>query len=122
MVRLGIAGMGVSCALILFIGDRDAVGVPVTGPDMIFDGEQYALGWRTRGGPRRWQVNRFASLDHAAAVARGLVRSDGGGRWRVYSTRLVVADSGAARSVLDRLLAEGVARRFAPDPAWPDSD
>ena len=73
----------------------------------------FALGWRTRGGPRRWQRNHFDSLDHAAAVARDLARSDGGGRWRVYSTRLDIAEDGVAREVLDRVLAEGVVRSFA---------
>ena len=76
-------------------------------------GELYALGWRSHGGPRQWQLNRFFSLDQPAAVARGLGRSDGGGRWRVYSTKLDVDDNGIGREVLDRMLAEGVAGRFA---------
>ena len=73
-------------------------------------GDLYAIGWRTRGGPRRWQLSYCDSLDQAAAVARGLVLSDGGGRWRVYAMRLDIADNGVAREVLDRVLAEGMAR------------
>ena len=58
-------------------------------------------------------VELLRLLDQAAGVAHRLVRSDGGGRWRVYATRLGVADSGVAREVLDRVLAEGIAHPFA---------
>ena len=68
----------------------------------------YAIGWRTREGPRRWLMSYSESLEQAVGVARGLARSDGGGRRRVYATRLDVADNGSARSVLDRVLAEGI--------------
>ena len=48
----------------------------------------YAIGWRTRGGPRRWldELLRFAGS--GGQDARGLVLSGGGGRWRVYATRM----------------------------------
>ena len=67
----------------------------------------YAIGWRVRARPRRWQWGEFRSLDQAVKTARGHVRFDGGGRGRVYSTRLVTTD-GTAREVLGRVLAEGV--------------
>ena len=72
-------------------------------------GALYTVGWRVRGRPRRWLVNHFGSLDEAVRVARGNVRFDGGGRWRVYGMRLEVpADGSGAQSVRDRLLAEGL--------------
>jgi hypothetical protein len=71
-------------------------------------GSLYTLGWRVRGRPRRWLVNYFASLDEAVRVARGNVRFDGGGRWRVYGMRLETLADGSAQSVRDRLLAEGL--------------
>ena len=50
-------------------------------------------------------------------VARGNVRFDDGGRWRVYGMRLEVpADGSGAQSVRDRLLAEGVESAAAGDP------
>ena len=70
-------------------------------------GALYAVGWRARGGgPRRWQWGDFESLEQAVQAARGHVRFDGGGRWRVYETRLAI--DGTARQVLGRILAEGV--------------
>lgn len=71
-------------------------------------GALYTVGWRVRGRPRRWLVNHFGSLDEAVRVARGNVRFDGGGRWRVYGMRPEVLPDGTARSVRDRLLAEGL--------------
>lgn len=71
-------------------------------------GSLYTLGWRVRGLPRRWLVNHFGSLDDAVRVARGNVRFDGGGRWRVYGMRLEELAGGSAQSVRDRLLAEGL--------------
>ena len=41
---------------------------------------------------------------------RALVLSDGGGRWRVYATRLDIADNGVGGEVRDRVLAEGITR------------
>ena len=71
-------------------------------------GSLYTLGWRVRGRPRRWLVNHFGSLADAGRVARGNVRFDGGGRWRVYGMRLEALPDGTAQSVRDRLLAEGL--------------
>ena len=69
----------------------------------------YAVGWRAPGRPRQWVWGVFPSLDGAVRVARGYAKLDGGGRWRVYSTR-VVAASGSVREVRDQVLAEGVER------------
>ena len=52
----------------------------------------------------------YASVEAAAAAAGGYVRFDGGGRWRVYATRLVSAGT-TVRVVRDRMLAEGLAWR-----------
>ena len=52
----------------------------------------------------------YASVEAAAAAAGGYVRFDGGGRWRVYATRLVAAGR-TVQVVRDRMLAEGFARR-----------
>ena len=64
-------------------------------------GALYTVGWRVRGRPRRWLVNHFGSLAEAVRVARGNVRFDGGGRWRVYGMRLEVLPTGSAQSVRD---------------------
>ncbi len=72
-------------------------------------GELYAVGWRAPDQARQWVWAVFPSLDGAVRVARGYAKLDGGGRWRVYSTR-VVAASGSVREVRDRVLAEGVER------------
>ena len=69
--------------------------------------ELYAVGWRVPGRAPRWVWAVFPSLADAVRVARGYARLDGGGRWRVYGTRLVEA-SGSVREVRDRVLAEGV--------------
>ena len=69
----------------------------------------YAVGWRAPGRPRQWIWGVFPSLDGAVRAARGYAKLDGGGRWRVYSTR-VVAASGSVREVRDQVLAEGVER------------
>ena len=42
-----------------------------------------------------------------AAAAGGYARFDGGGRWRVYTTRVVSADR-TTRVVRDRMVAEGL--------------
>ena len=60
--------------------------------------ELYAVGWRTPGQPRRWVVAVYPSVAAAAAAASGYARFDGGGRWRVYTTRVV----------RDRIVAEGL--------------
>ena len=73
-------------------------------------GELYAVGWRARGRPRQWVVAVYASVDAAADAAGGYVRFDGGGRWRVYATRLVSAGR-TVQVVRDRMLAEGLAWR-----------
>lgn len=78
-------------------------------------GALYTLGWRVRGRPRRWLVNHFGSLDEAVRVARGNVRFDGGGRWRVYGMRPETLPDGTAQSVRDRLLAEGLEPAAAND-------
>ena len=69
----------------------------------------YAVGWRAPGRPRQWVWGVFPSLDGAVRVARGYAKLDGGGRWRVYSTR-VMAASGSVHEVRDQVLAEGVER------------
>ena len=73
-------------------------------------GELYAVGWRARGRPRQWVVAVYASVEAAADAAGGYVRFDGGGRWRVYATRLVSVGR-TVQVVRDRMLAEGLAWR-----------
>ncbi len=80
--------------------------------------ELYAVGWRVPGQARKWIWAVFPSLADAVRVARGYVRLDGGGRWRVYGTRAVAA-SGSVREVRDRMLAEGV-ERSTRRPKRPD--
>ena len=70
--------------------------------------ELYAVGWRVRGRPRQWVWSVFPSLDLAVHVARGYAAFDGGGRWRVYGTRLAAVGDGRVAAVLGRLLAEGL--------------
>ena len=76
--------------------------------------ELYAIGWRAAGPPRQWVWSVFPSLGPAVRVARGYAAFDGGGRWRVYGTRVVgvgvgvgVGD-GTVVAVLGRRLAEGL--------------
>lgn len=89
-------------ALPLSLRDAAAQNVGMTG-------ELYALGWRVPGQTRQWIWAVFPSLADAVRVARAYAKLDGGGRWRVYGTR-VVAASGSVREVRDRVLAEGVER------------
>ena len=69
--------------------------------------ELYAVGWRTPGLSRQWVVAVYPSVTAAAAAAGGYARFDGGGRWRVYTTRVVSADR-TTRVVRDRMVAEGL--------------
>ena len=48
----------------------------------------------------------YSSVEAAAAACRGYVRFDGGGRWRVYGTKLVSA-GGTVQVVRDLVLSEG---------------
>ena len=73
--------------------------------------ELYAVGWRSAGRPRQWVWSVFPSLGQAVRVARGYVACDGGGRWRVYSTRVVGVDDGTLEAVLGHRLAEGLEKR-----------
>ena len=68
----------------------------------------YAVGWRVRGRPRQWVWSVFPSLDLAVHVARGYAALDGGGRWRVYGTRVAAVGDGRVGAVLGRPLAEGL--------------
>ena len=67
----------------------------------------YAVGWRTLGRPRQWVLAVYPSVTAAAAAGGGYARFDGGGRWRVYTTRVVSADR-TTRVVRDRMVAEGL--------------
>ena len=69
--------------------------------------ELYAVGWRTPGRPRQWVVAVYPPVPAAAAAAGGYIRFDGGGRWRVYTTRVVSAGR-TTRVVHDRLVAAGL--------------
>ena len=71
-------------------------------------GKLYAIGWRARGCPRRWQVSYCESLDQAVQTARSSAQFAGGGRWRVYEMRSQVAPNGMVHSVKGRMLAEGL--------------
>ena len=77
----------------------------------------FMLGWRPLGSrKRRWQVHVCADLDEAARLAAGLVRGDGGGRWRVYGTVSVPAGGGSVKLERGPVLADGVERPSAgPD-------
>ena len=69
----------------------------------------FAVGWRPVGSAeRRWTMRVCAGPAEAAAVAAGLARSDGGGRWRVYGTRAAPAAAGPPGIERAELLAEGV--------------
>ena len=70
--------------------------------------ELYAIGWRSAGQARQWVWSVFPSLGPAVRVARGYAAFDGGGRWRVYGTRVVGVGDGAVVAVLGRRLAEGL--------------
>ena len=75
------------------------------------DGDVFQLGWCPLGFSRpRSQVHFCADLDEAARLAAGLVRSDGGGRWRVYGTVSVPAGAGSVKLERGALLAKGVER------------
>ena len=69
-------------------------------------GDLYAVGWRAVGRPRQWVMAVYSSVEAAAEACRGYVRFDGGGRWRVYGTKLVSA-GGTVKVVRDLVLAEG---------------
>ena len=73
--------------------------------------ELYAVGWRVRGRPRQWVWSVFPSLGLAVRVARGYAACDGGGRWRVYDTRVAAVGDGPVEVVLGRRLAEGQTHR-----------
>ena len=70
--------------------------------------ELYAGGWRSAGRPRQWVWSVFPSLGQAVRVARGYAAYDGGGRWRVYGTRIVGVGDGTVEATLARRLAEGL--------------
>ena len=70
--------------------------------------ELYAIGWRAAGQPRQWVWSVFPSLGPAVRVARGYAAFAGGGRWRVYGTRVVGVGDGTVVAVLGRRLAEGL--------------
>ena len=70
--------------------------------------ELYAVGWRAPDRPRQWVWSVFPSLGQAVRVARGYAACDGGGRWRVYGTRVVGVGDGTVAAVLARRLAEGI--------------
>ena len=70
--------------------------------------ELYAVGWRSAGRPRQWVWSVFPSLGQAVRVARGYAAFDGGGRWRVYGTRVVSVGDGTLKAVLGHRLAEGL--------------
>ena len=69
-------------------------------------GGLYAVGWRAVGRPRQWVMAVYTSVEAAAEACRGYVRFDGGGRWRVYGTKLVSA-GGTVKVVRDLVLSEG---------------
>ena len=73
--------------------------------------ELYAVGWRVRGRPRQWVWSTFPSLGLAVRVARGYAACDGGGRWRVYGTRVAAVGDGPVEVVLGPRLAEGQTHR-----------
>ncbi len=73
--------------------------------------ELYAVGWRSAGRPRQWVWSVFPSLGQAVRVARGYAACDGGGRWRVYGTRVVSVGDGTLEAVLGHRLAEGLEKR-----------
>ena len=69
------------------------------------------LGWRALGSPRRrWQVQYCADVTEAERIAAGLVKFDGGGRWRVYGFTRVQLPDGSVKLDQGDLLAEGVVR------------
>lgn len=74
-------------------------------------GNLFTLGWRALGSPRRrWQVQYCVDMAEAERIAVGLVKSDGGGRWRVYGLTRVQLPDGPVRLERGDLLAEGVVR------------
>ena len=76
----------------------------------------FAVGWRPLGSEtRRWRMRVCGGASEAAEIAAALVRADGGGRWRVYATKVVPAPAGPPRIGRAELLAEGV--ELPPSPA-----
>ena len=70
---------------------------------------------RSGGG---WQADRGSGCGRYSrrwiwrlALARGYAACDGGGRWRVYCTRVAVDGDGRLEAVLGRRLAEGLETR-----------
>ena len=75
-------------------------------------GSLFTLGWRPIGSSkRRWQVQGCVDVADAARLAAGLVRFDGGGRWRVYDMVTEATDGGSVKLVRGGVLAEGVVVR-----------
>ena len=68
-------------------GDVD-VGCDSSGTLGALMSELYAVGWRALGRRRQWVWSVFPSLGLAVHVARGYAACEGGGRWRVYGTRV----------------------------------
>ena len=72
-------------------------------------GERVVRGGECEARPRQWVWSVFPSLGLAIHVARGYAAFDGGGRWRVYGTRVAaVGDGRPVEAVLGRPLAEGL--------------
>ena len=64
---------------------------------------------RAAGRTRKWVWSVSPSLGLAVRVARDYAACDGGGRWRVYGTRVAGVGAGTVEVVLGRRLAEGQA-------------
>ena len=77
--------------------------------------ELYAVGWRVRARPQQWVWSVLPSLGRrfawrAAMRLCGYAACDGGGRWRVYGTRVAAVGDGPVEVVLGQ-----PAGRGAPD-------
>ena len=79
-------------------------------------GNLFTLGWRALGSPRRrWQVQYCVDMAEAERIAVGLVKSDGGGRWRVYGLTRVQLPDGPRQTRAGRPAGRG--RRTAGNAA-----
>ena len=78
------------------------------------------LAWHPAGAPkRRYQLQVCDDAGMAARLAAGLARSDGGGRWLVFSTVTATRPNGSLTTERGTVVANGAeprgANRNAPD-------
>ena len=66
---------------------------------------------RQAGGGKQGESRDFSGAGAARMPTSGYAACDGGGRWRVYGTRVVSVGDGTLEAVLGHRLAEGLETR-----------